>query len=118
MRNELLRIFANWEIELKENEWYFSDCYEELTKELSSSDAFAAILDVIDVLLLIKEAYLLNETLEFLGIIYNIADTTEIHPMLLVQWENITRHIQWFGDSYSYSAWKDIQYMVRIAELP
>ncbi|MFB1100564.1 ABC transporter [Terribacillus sp. JSM ZJ617] len=114
----MIKIFANWETKLEKNEWYFSDCYAELTKGLSSSDAFVSIPDVINVLLTIKETSLLNEALDFLGIVYNIADTTEIHPMLLVQWENITQHIQWFGDNYSYSAWKEIQYMLRLAELP
>lgn len=112
-----MRVFDDWETELDKNEWYFTDCYEELTKGLSSSDAFAAIPDIIDVLLTIKETYLLNETLDFLRIVYNVADTTEIHPILLEQWENITRHIQWFDDSYSNSVWKELQYMLRITEL-
>ncbi|MFP7494374.1 hypothetical protein SFC66_11350 [Terribacillus saccharophilus] len=60
MKNELLRVFENWEAELGKDEWYFSHCYEELTKDLSSSDAFTAIPDVISVLLTVKDAYLLK----------------------------------------------------------
>ncbi|WP_095271060.1 MULTISPECIES: ABC transporter [Terribacillus] len=114
----MIKIFANWETKLEKNEWYFSDCYEELTTNLSSFEAFSAIPDVISVLLTVKDPFLLNETIDFLDTLYIIADTTEIHPMLRGEWENIKSHIQRFGDNHSYVAWKGLTHMLRISEMP
>ncbi|PAD21174.1 ABC transporter [Terribacillus saccharophilus] len=118
MRDELMRIFANWEKELEKNEWYFSDCYEELTMNLAPFEAFSAIPDVISVLLTVKDSFLLNETIDFLDTLYIIADTTEIHPMLQAECENIRLHIQRFGDNHSHVAWKVLKRMLRISEMP
>ncbi|MFS0562077.1 hypothetical protein AB1K91_15175 [Terribacillus sp. 179-K 1B1 HS] len=98
MKQALWKMFVNWEEELDQNEWYFSDCYEELTRNLSSSDAFEAIPDIIFVLLAVKDTYLVSETLDFLDTVYNIANTTEIHPLLREEWRNINQHIHRLGD--------------------
>ncbi|QXE02429.1 ABC transporter [Terribacillus sp. DMT04] len=114
MKDRLWKIYENWEIELDKNEWYFSDCYDELTENLSSSDAYDAIPAVLDVLLHVKDTYLVNETLDFLLIIYNIADTTEVHPILLAEWHEINRKLEQMGDSFSVSAWDELRQMLRI----
>ncbi|SDD35387.1 hypothetical protein SAMN05421663_109140 [Terribacillus halophilus] len=99
------------------NEWYFSDCYEALTKDLSSSDAFEAIPDVIIVLLTVKDTYLLSETLDFLDTVYNIANTTEIHPLLREEWRNIKQHIHRLGDDYSHNVWRKLNKTLGVSEL-
>lgn len=113
-----MKVFEDWEAELEKNEWYFADCYEELTMNLSSSEAFSAIPDVISVLLTVKDSFLLNETIDFIDTLYNLADTTEIHPIIQAEWENITVHIQRFGDNHSHVAWKGLKHMLRISEMP
>jgi hypothetical protein len=115
MDNLLWNIYANWESELDKNEWYFSDCFDTLAASLSSSDAFDAIPAVLDVLLHVKETYLLNETLEFLLIIYNTANTTELHPALLATCREIHCKLEQLGDSYSKSAWNELKQMLRVS---
>jgi hypothetical protein len=114
MDNLLWNIYANWESELDKNEWYFSDYFDALAASLSSSDAFDAIPAVLDVLLHVKETYLVNETLDFLLILYNKADTTELHPVLLAKCYEINCKLEQLGDSYSKSTWVELKQMLRV----
>ncbi|WP_077304564.1 hypothetical protein [Terribacillus halophilus] len=114
MKNRLWKAYENWETELDKNEWYFSECFDALAAKLSPSEAFDSIPDILDVLLHVKETYLLNETLEFLLIIYNTANTTELHPALLATCREINCKLEQLGDSYSKSTWVELKQMLRV----
>lgn len=77
-----MEIFKDWEEKLEENHFYFVHSYEKLTDNLSSEDAFNSRPDVLSVLLSLKDSYLISETIDFLHRIYNLANTTEIHPFI------------------------------------
>ncbi|MBU5267574.1 hypothetical protein [Virgibacillus proomii] len=47
----------------EDNERYSSDCYEEITKNLTSTETFESIPEVISVLLKLKDSFLIGEQL-------------------------------------------------------
>ena len=90
----LLEIYVEWEDKLNNDEWYFSNSFESITKGMSPEEAYNYIPNVIDVLLRLDDDFLIWETLYFLIEIYSIADTTEIHPHLESNWSLLTQHIK------------------------
>ncbi|USK32566.1 ABC transporter [Bacillus sp. F19] len=98
---KLLEIFVRWEDKLADDEWYFSNSFETITRDMSSDVAFNYIPNVVDVLIKLEDDYLIWETLYFLIELYIIADTTQIHPMLEEKWSVLKSHIKYYSDSNS-----------------
>ena len=90
-----------WEDKLDKDEWYFSNSFESITKEMSPEEAFNYIPNVIEVLLKLDDDFLIWETLYFLIELYCLADTTQIHPFLDENCSILTKHIKKFKDSYA-----------------
>lgn len=99
--NRLLEIYDGWLDKLKKDEWYFSNSFDSITKGMSSEEAYNYLPEVIEVLFKLDEDYLIWETLYFLIELYDIADTTQIHPFLESHWSELTNHIKKFDDSYA-----------------
>ncbi|WP_235822229.1 ABC transporter [Gottfriedia luciferensis] len=115
MDNRLLDIFEDWEDKLDNDEWYFSNSFESITKEMSPEVAFNYIPNVIEVLYKLEEDYLIWETIYFLITLYCIADTTQIHPLLESNWSTLTNHIKNYKDSYE-TPFKELMYRLRIKQ--
>ena len=98
---KLLEVYIDWQDKLDADEWYFSNAFEAISKDMSSENAFNYIPEVLNVLLDLDEDYLIWVTLYFLIDLYRIAETTEIHPILEKNWSELKEHIQKYGDSYS-----------------
>ena len=90
-----------WEDKLDKDEWYFSNSFESIIKEMSPEEAFDYIPNVIKVLLKLDDDFLIWETLYFLIELYCLADTTQTHPSLKGNWSTLTNHIRKFKDSYA-----------------
>ena len=99
--NRLLEIYEEWQDKLEKDEWYFSNSFESITKEMTSEEAFNYLPKVIEMLFKLDEDYLIWETLYFLIELYSIADTTQIHPFLEINLSELTNHIRKFNDSYA-----------------
>ncbi len=97
----LLEVYEEWQDKLDKDEWYFSNSFESITKEMTSEEAFNYIPNVIEILFRLDDDYLVWETLYFLIELYGIADTTQIHPSLESNWSVLTTHIKKFNDSYA-----------------
>jgi hypothetical protein len=110
---KLIAVYDNWQEKLNEDEWYFSNAFETISKEMSSESAFNYIPEVTYLLLELNEDYLIWETLYFLIDLYSIAMTTEIHPILEENWSTLSDHIQKYEDSYS-TPFQELKRVLRI----
>ncbi len=90
-----------WEDKLDQDEWYFSNAFESITKGMSPEEAFNYIPNVIEMLIKLDDDFLIWNTLYFLIELYYLADTTEIHPFLNENWAILKNHIKKYKDSYS-----------------
>jgi len=114
LEEKLLNILKNWEAKLNQNEWYFRESFEELTKGLSAEKAFNAIPEICSIILKLESSFLIGETIDFLHEMYNVADTTEIHPFLRKHLDQIQKHINKFGDDYEKNAFKEFKESLRL----
>ncbi|SDM18029.1 hypothetical protein [Sediminibacillus halophilus] len=114
MKEKLFIIFNDWKSKLEKDEWYFRNSYEDLINRLTSQEAFDNIPDVISVLLTIKNSFLIGETIDFLHELYNIADTTEIHPYLQENLMIINKHIEKYADTYGKDAFGEFKSSIRL----
>lgn len=114
MKEKLLNIFNDWDSKLEKDEWYFRNSHEDLINGVTSQEAFNNIPDVISVLLTTKNSFLIGETIDFLHELYNIADTTEIHPNLKGNLSSINKHIEKYADTYGKDAFDEFKSSIRI----
>jgi hypothetical protein len=91
---KLIQIYDNWQDKLDADEWYFSNSFELISKDMSSDVAFNYIPEVINILLELDEDDLIWETLYFLIDLYRIAKTTELHPTLEKNWSALREHFK------------------------
>ncbi|MFM1654566.1 ABC transporter [Brevibacillus sp. B_LB10_24] len=96
----LIQVYVDWQEKLDNNEWYFSEAFESIIKDMSSEEAFAYIPNIVRMLLLLEDEFLIWNTLYFLLTVYSISDTTEIHPELRSNWQALTKHISKYPDVY------------------
>jgi hypothetical protein len=82
----------DWEDKLAKDEWYFCNVRESLTNNLSPSDAFDDIPDVVDLILRQSDDYIFYECLLLLLSLARISNTTEIPPCLLSKIELLNNH--------------------------
>ncbi|MFS0603199.1 ABC transporter [Peribacillus frigoritolerans] len=111
----LLDIYMEWEDKLDDDEWYFSNSFESITKDMSPEEAFNYIPNVIEVLFKLDDDFLVWETLYFLIELYSLADTTQIHPFLERNWSVLKKHIKKYEDSYT-TPFKELKSHLRITE--
>jgi hypothetical protein len=111
----LLEIYNKWGKKLDADEWYFSNAFEAISKNMSSESAFQYIPKVIYQLLELDEDFLIWETRYFLMDLYRIADTTELHPILEKHWIVLREHVKKYDDSYS-TPYQDLKKYLRIKE--
>ena len=110
---KLIQIYDNWQDKLDADEWYFSNSFESISKDMSSDVAFNYIPEVVNELLELDEDFLIWETLYFLMDLYRIADTTELHPALEKNWSVLREHIQKYKDSYS-TPYQELRRLLRV----
>lgn len=115
MDNRLIEIYVEWSDKLNKDEWYFSNSFESITFGMTPEEAFNYIPNVIEVLLKLEDDLLVWETLYFLIELYNLADTTQIHPSLERNWFMLTQHIKNYKDSYN-TPFKELKIHLRIQE--
>lgn len=111
----LLEIYVGWEDKLDNDEWYFSNSFESITKGMSSEEAFNYIPNVFEILFKLDNDFLIWETLYFLIGLYIIADTTHVHPSIESKWSQLKQHILKYQDSYI-TPFKELMIMLRIKE--
>lgn len=111
---ELIGIFESWENKLDNDEWYFSNSFENIIDRLSSVEAYDYIPTVINELVKLRHSYLIGETLDFLHSLYNRADTTEIHPIMKNELEHIQNIVSQYGDDYGRHALHELKASLRI----
>jgi hypothetical protein len=99
MDERLSEIYFRWEDKLDKDEWYFSNSFESITKEMSAEEAFNYIPNVVDMLLKLDNDYLIWETLYFLINLFCIAETTQIHPYLEDRWIKLEEHLRSYDDT-------------------
>ncbi|WP_052504524.1 hypothetical protein [Rossellomorea aquimaris] len=110
----LHEIFINWQEKLDHDEWYFSQSFEEITANMTSEEAFQYIPVVIQEFKKLRNAFLIGEMVDFLHTVYEIANTTEVHPTLVQEQENIEKIILEFGDDYSLQAYNEFKKSLRL----
>jgi len=113
--SRLLEIYVRWEDKLDDDEWYFSNSFESITKGMSSEEAFNYIPNVIEILFKLDDDFLIWETLYFLIGLYIIADTTQVHPSIEGNWSRLKQHILKYQDSFT-TPFKELIIMLRIKE--
>lgn len=99
--SRLLEIYLGWEDKLDNDEWYFSNSFESITKGMSPEEAFNYIPNVIEILFKLDDDFLICETLYFLIGLYIIAETTQVHPSIESNWIKLKQHILKYQDSYT-----------------
>ncbi|MCO7125905.1 ABC transporter [Sporolactobacillus shoreicorticis] len=109
---ELLDIYDDWQSKLEKNEWYFSDAFDHITKNMTSYEAFSYIPNVVNALLELRDETLIWETLDLLGELYTISDTTEVHPVLNAKWSLLENHIRHYKEAYA-TPFQELKRMLR-----
>lgn len=89
----LTQVYLDWQEKLDSNEWYFSDVFDSIVKDMDSEQAFSYIPNVVRRLLQLDDEFLIWETLYFLLQVNRIANTVVIHPELRTNWDALTKHI-------------------------
>ncbi|WP_307336514.1 ABC transporter [Metabacillus malikii] len=110
-----MEIYDEWEDKIANDEWYFSNAFESITNGMSAEEAYNYIPSVIDLMLKLDDDFLLGETIYFLIGIYNIADTTEIHPYLENNWFVLTQHLNNYQESNA-TPFKELKMQLRIKD--
>ncbi|MGM0829040.1 MAG: ABC transporter [Bacillota bacterium] len=105
-------LFNHWQEKLDQDEWYFSRSFDEIITSMTSEEAFQYIPVVIQELAKCKNAFLIGEMVDFLHI-YEVANTTEINPILIQEKDNIEGVIRKFGDEYSQEAFSEFKKSMR-----
>ena len=96
----LAQVYLDWQEKLDNNEWYFSNVFDSIVKDMDPEQAFAYIPNVVQMLLQLDDELLIWETMYFLLQVYEIANTTETHPELSENWEALTQRISKYPDVY------------------
>ncbi len=109
----LHEILINWQENLDQDEWYFSRSFEEMSENMTSEEAFHFIPVVVKEFTKLKNAFLIGELIDFLHAVYTKANTTEVHPILLQEQENINEIIITYGDDYSKHALNEFKESIR-----
>ncbi|MGG1629573.1 ABC transporter [Rossellomorea sp. NRS-1567] len=109
----LHEVFHNWQEKLDQDEWYFGHFFEEITTSMTSEEAFQYIPVVIQEVMKLRNGFLIGEMVDFLHAVYEVANTTEIHPILIQEKENIEGVIRKFGDEYSQQAFREFKKSLR-----
>jgi hypothetical protein len=109
----LHKVFHNWQEKLDQDEWYFSHSFDEIIENMSSEEAFQYTPIVIQELAKCRNAFLIGEMVDFLHSVYEVANTTEIHPILIQEKDNIEGVIRKFGDEYSQQAFSGFKKSLR-----
>ncbi|KZE64424.1 ABC transporter [Fictibacillus phosphorivorans] len=115
MDKRLSEIYFRWEDKIDKDEWYFSNSFESITKDMSAEEAFNYIPNVVDMLLKLDDDYLIWETLYFLISLYNIAETTQIHLSLEDKWNELEEHIRNYDDSFG-TPYNELKRYLRIKD--
>ncbi|WP_058306352.1 hypothetical protein [Gracilibacillus massiliensis] len=110
----IIKIFEDWEKKLESDEWYFQNAYERITDKLTSEEAYNTIPDIVNVLLRMENSFLISETIEILLGIYNISNTTEIHPYFKENKLKIEEHLHNFADHEAISLYNELKIFLRI----
>jgi len=100
MKQELSDIYVNWQDKLQEDEWYFSNAFDDIERGMSAGEAFDYIPVIIKQILILNNDFLVWNTLYFLLSIYSTAKTTEIHSELKKNWLTLSEHISDYEDSF------------------
>jgi hypothetical protein len=111
----LLDTYIDWQDKLDNDEWYLSNSFELITKDMSPEEAFNYIPNVIEMLFKLDDDFLIWETLYFLIELYNNANTTQIHPFLERNWSLLKKYITKYKDSYA-TPFKELGRYLRITE--
>ena len=82
---------------------------------MTSEEAFQYIPVVIQELVKLRNGFLIGEMVDFLHAVYEVANTTEIHPVLIQEKENLELegNIRKFGDEYSQQAFSEFKKSLR-----
>ena len=114
MDKNLLEIYVEWEEKLNDNEWYFSNSFESITKGMSSEEAYNYIPNVINILFKLDDDFLIWNTLYFLIKLYSLANTSQIHPYLESNRSELKQHVMKFENCYD--PFKELMIQLRIKE--
>lgn len=113
MRQEFSNIFVNWQDKLNEDEWYFSNAFDDIKTGMTPVEAFDFIPIIIKQILILDDDFLIWNALYFLISIYSIAQTTEMHCELNRNWETFSEHISKYKDSYK-NPYQELKRYLRI----
>jgi len=80
---------------------------------MTSEEAFQYIPVVIQELVKLRNGFLIGEIVDFLHAVYEVANTTEINPVLIQEKENLEGNIRKFGDEYSQQAFSEFKKSLR-----
>jgi hypothetical protein len=80
---------------------------------MSSEEAFNYIPNVVEILFILEDDFLIWNSLYFLIELYYKARTTEIHKDLYTNWRPLCKHISKFHDSYA-KPFQDLKRTLRI----
>jgi hypothetical protein len=86
----------------KHDEWFFPNLRDEIIQNLSSSDAFSSIDEIVALILNAKcDEQFFGEAFELLCALVRYVDTTEIPKELDTNWDNLMRVIVDRGEYFS-----------------
>ena len=94
-------ILDNWVEKINEDEFYFSNTFEQLFQEKTSYEAFEFIPHMLEAILETNDDFVSAQLIFHLNRLYGKADTTEIHTELSEQQTKLEKHIASLNGQYA-----------------
>ena len=114
MHQSIAIILENWVEKINEDEFYFSNAFEQLFQEKTSYEAFEFIPHMLEAILETNDDFVAAQLIFYLNCLYGKADTTEIHTALSEQQTKLEKHIARLDGHYAMRDYRELKRDLRL----
>lgn len=114
MHKEIESILDNWIEMINEDEFYLAHSFDQLIDRKNSVEAFEYIPHMLDAILETDDDFIASQLIFHLNCLYGKADTTEIHPYLASNLEQLEEHIFHLQGEYSKHEYEELKRDIRL----
>lgn len=114
MHESIAMILENWVQKINEDEFYFSNAFDQLIQEKTSYEAFEFIPHMLEAILETNDDFIAAQLIFYLSCLYGKADTTEIHNALSEQQTKLEKHIASLNGHYAMRDYREFKRDLRL----
>lgn len=114
MYKSIAIILDNWIEKINEDEFYFSNAFDQLIQEKTSYEAFEFIPHMLEAILETNDDFVAAQLIFYLNCLYGKANTTEIHTALAEQQTKLEKHITNLNGHYAMRDYRELKWDIRL----